>query len=37
MMESKIIIVKNIILLKILNFFDSLLFMGIKMYNKKGL
>jgi hypothetical protein len=37
MMESKIVIVYNIIILKKLTTFDSLFFMGIKIYSKKGL
>jgi hypothetical protein len=37
MMESIIVILLNIILLKILTTFDLLFFMGIKIYGKKGL
>jgi len=36
MMESRIVIVQNIVLLKFLTTFDSLFFMGIKIYDKKG-
>jgi hypothetical protein len=37
MMEFIIVMVKNIVLLKILTTFDSLIFMGIKIKGKKGL
>jgi len=36
-MESKIVMVYNIVLLKVLTTFDSLFFMGIKIQSKKGL
>jgi hypothetical protein len=37
MMESIIVIVKNIVFLKILTTFDLLFFMGIKILGKKGM
>ncbi len=37
MMESRIVVVQNIVFLKYLTIFYSLFFMGIKIYGKKGL
>jgi hypothetical protein len=37
MMESRIVMVSNMVFMKILTLFDSLVLMGIKTYGKKGL
>jgi len=37
MMESKIVMIQNMVALKYLILFDSLIFMGIKIQGKKGM